>query len=130
MFFSAFQWNAFWNRAFQIGRNNGETESTDGGGYVHPYQAYKEKEYQRLKAEELRAELKRVDDELAEAERLRVEKLEEQRKLKARNAAKKLAALEAQLQEEINRLRIERVWLMRRLDDEEAALVLMLAPFH
>lgn len=105
-----------------------------GGGpgnphhYHAPYSAYKEAQY----LAEKRAELERIDDEIAQAEHRRLAALKRaQAKLVAEKAAKKLAATEATLQKEINRLRIERVWLMRLIDDEEAILVLLLSqPFH
>lgn len=130
--FSAFQSNAFQNNAFQIGRGS----STDGGGkpynYQLPYHKYREDELQRQRLAEKRADLKRVESELAQAEADRQKKLASAKKrLEAKNAAKQLAALEAQLQEEINRLRNERIWLMRLIDDEEAMLVLLLSlPLH
>lgn len=91
-----------------------------------PYYNYS-KEYERLELAEKHAELRRIDDELATAERAQQAKATEYAKLEANNAAKELAALEAQLQEEINRLRMERVWLMRLIDDDEAILVLLLS---
>lgn len=125
--YSAFQSNAFQRDAFQI--VSGIVESTavptrrDKDEYsYHPYLAIAEK----------RAEVKRIDTEIAETERKKLAAHKRARaKLMAEKAAKKLAALEATLQEEINRLRIERAWLMRRIDDEEAILVLLLTqPFH
>lgn len=93
---------------------------------------HKQEELKRKTLEEKRLELKRIEKELAESEGAKQEKLAmAKEKFRAKNAAKKLAALEASLQEEINRLRIERVWLMRLIDDEEAILVLLLTwPLH
>lgn len=106
-----------------------------GGGpgtvYHSPYSKYREEEYQR-KLKEHAAELKQVDKEIADAERRKQEELAELRaKRLARNAAKKIAATEAALQEQINVLRMERVRLMRLMQDEEAILVLLLSlPLH
>lgn len=128
MAYSAFQSNAFQNNAFQIVTSD---TNTGGGGYVPPYEKYREDQYQRKNLQEHNADLKRIDDELAEAEQRKQEQLAAQKKLKAKNSAKKLAALEALLQEEINRLRTERVWLMRQIDEEEAIFVLLLSmPLH
>lgn len=101
-----------------------------GGGPGEPHRKHWEDEYQRSRAAVVQhhAELKLIDNKLAEAEQARKEAREQ---LKAKKAAKKLAALEATLQEEINRLRMERVWLIRLIDDEEAILVLLLSwPLH
>jgi hypothetical protein len=86
----------------------------------HAYYNYDEK-YERLKHAEKHAELRRIDEELAAAQRRKDEELQ------AKLAAEELAALEAQLQEEISRLRTERAWLMRLIDDEEAIFVLLLS---
>jgi len=98
-----------------------------GGGYIPAYQKYKNEEYQRRKIAEDLAKLKRIDDEIAEAERKRLEALEARNKEKiAKREAKKQAALEAALLNEIGRLRIERAWLMRLIADEESILVIMM----
>ena len=116
-FYSAFQWNAFQNNSFQIKAT--AAPAVSGFGYKMPYFEYKEAEYQRQKTAKLKKELVSLDREIAEAEK---QKLLE---LQAKNAAEQ-AALEALLQEQIDRLRIERIWLMRRIDDEECILILML----
>lgn len=100
-----------------------------GAGYVHPYQAYREKEYERQTAEEKRQALQRIEDDLRDAELAKQEQLAEARTQE--KAAFEMAALEAQLQEEINNLRMERDWLMRLIDDEEAIFILLaMQPFH
>lgn len=124
-YYSGFQ--AFQRNAFQIkGRANEPDNGWLGGGYVHPHVKYRDEEAQRERIAQEKARLQRIENELAEAERKRLEALAEAQKRKAKKAAKQLAALEASLQDEINRLRIERIWLMRRIDDEECALILML----
>lgn len=105
-----------------------------GGGdrysYTSPYSRYQEEEYQKKTAAAKRAALKAVEDELAEAERQRKKQLARARELVTEKALAKLAAQEAKTLDEINRLRMERAWLIRRLDDEEAVLILMLSlPF-
>lgn len=131
---SAFQSNAFQSNAFQI--SGGAQAPVDsgvtllgGGGYVYPYERLREEEYKKKTAQQ--AELQRVSKELAEAEQRQREIAGKSAQAEARKTARKLAALEASLQEEINALRIERVRLMRRIDDEEAAIALLLSsPFH
>ena len=111
----AFQRSAFQSNAFQIN----DTEDNGWlGGYIPAHQAYTE-EKQREKIAQARAELSRVNEELAEAER--------NKELAQRKARKKaaLAALQARLEAEISRLRIERIGLMRRIDEEEAILIMM-----
>lgn len=129
-YYSGFQSNAFQGNAFQIKRGSNVVLLGGGpspGEKEHTYNPhvfrFKQEELKRQAIAKHRAELKRVENELAEAERKRIES---QAMLKAKNAAKKLAALEAQLQEEISRLRMERVWLIRLIDDEEAILILMM----
>lgn len=136
-YYSAFQRSAFQRTAFQIKIDGAVPPSVEllggGPGYEkeevynpHAFQ-YRQQELQQRKIAEHRAALQIIDDELAEAERLKQEKLAKQReRLQAKKAAKQLAALEAQLQEEINRLRMERVWLMRQIDDEECILIMMI----
>lgn len=135
MAFSAFQSNAFQSNAFQIIRSS-VTPSNDvillGGGpgrereeYVYNPDAFKHQQ-ERLQLQKLAEEhrkLQLLNDEIAEAERKASENNE---KLKAKKSAKKLAVLEASLQEEINRLRMERIWLIRRINDDEAILILMM----
>jgi hypothetical protein len=128
-FYGAFWGEAFWNQAFQIARAGTPEPTPDvellgGGGYVRPYQKYREEEYQRELIRKQQAELKRIDEELAEAERAKLA-LEAQRKAKRKAAAK--AALIAQQEEEISRLRIQRAWLMQRIRNNQLALAFLLA---
>lgn len=105
-----------------------------GGPGYRRYKSYAElrEEYELRTAEEKRVELKRIDEEIAEAEKRRLAALRRSKaKLLAEKAALRLVKLESDLREEINRLRMERVWLMRMIDDEEAILVLLCSlPFH
>lgn len=123
---TAFQSSAFQNNAFQIGG----PVAPSGFGYngPTPWEQYKETQY---KLEQERSKLESIDKELAlkearsqEAARLLALKTAEQRQKKA---AKLLAAEERRLLAEIDRLRMERIWLMRLIDDEEAILVILLA---
>lgn len=129
-------WGTSWATSWTRTASSGPTLL--GGkayGYRTPYSQHEEEEYQRKKLENTHAELQRLDNEIALSEREQREAREklaqasEQKRQK--KAAKELVALEASLQEEINRLRMERVWLIRRIDDEEAILLLLLSlPFH
>lgn len=117
-------WGASWGISWGSGSAPPEPTPTGHGGresFVLPYQRYQAEQYD---LEQKRKELQRISDDLAEAESKKQQAL-------AEAAALEAAALEANLQEEINRLRMERDWLMRQIDDEEAILVLMMSrPFH
>lgn len=135
---SAFQPNAFQNNAFQI-LNVGGNTGLLGGGPGEDHHGKRFRSYQenwQFDLEEGRARLKEVEQELSEAEQLKQSRLKEERiRLKAlreeKTAAMEMAALEASLQEEISRLRMERVWLMRIIDDEEAIIAILLSyPLH
>lgn len=91
--------------------------------YLTPADRYREEEYHRsIKAKKLA--LAEVEKEIADAEKRK------EKERKAKKAAAN-AVIEAMLQEEINVLRMERVRLMRLIDDEETILVLLLSlPFH
>ena len=114
--FSGFQPSGYQHSGYQIVEVD---LITLGGGYSYApaYQRYREEEYQRKTLAEKRAALQQIEDEIAQAE------------LAALEAAREMALIA--LQDEINRLRMERAWLMRQIDDEEAVIVLMLAsPLH
>lgn len=124
--FSGFQSNAFQSNAFQIVRG-GSAPSTVllGGGadvhhYHHPYAKYREEEYQRQIIATHKTELAIIDKELADTERLKAEHLAEQ------SANEQSLAFEAWLQQEISRLRIERIWLIQRIQEEESILLILL----
>lgn len=127
-YYSGFQRNAYQRNAFQIKTGGVVTPDITGGGFIYQTATdrHKEEQYQHSKIAQHREELQRVDDELADAARKQQEIADNLSKRQAKKAAKQLAALEASLQGEINRLRIERVWLMQRIDDEESILILML----
>jgi len=123
-FYSAFQRNAFWHKNYQIAIAAPAAPAVptqDSGRRRASYQENRQ-EYQQKVA---KVELRRVDDELAEAERKRLEAIAAQEKAK-KKAALKLAALQVSLEEEISRLRIERIWLMRWIDEQEAMLILLM----
>lgn len=141
---SGFSTSAFSTNAFDFGSispspapapSPGVVLLGGGPGYERPYRGYVSAEQRRNEYEsalERRLELQRIEDELAEAERQR---LAAQKRaaaaLLAENAAIRVAALEAALQGEINRLRMERDWLIRRLDEEEATIALLMSlPLH
>lgn len=133
--YGAFQISAFQNNAFQILTTAVAPPSTEllgGGGkskhsYIPPYAKYKEEEYlakKRLEARE--AKLAIIDKNIERIEQERLEKLaEEKEKRITKKAAKKLAALGVMLQEEISRLRMERAWLIRRINNERAVMTMV-----
>ena len=103
-----------------------------GGGYSYhsPYRQYQEREYEKKTAEAKRQALSDINREIAEAEKLRKLQLAKAERLKTEKALAKLAAEEIRTLEEISRLRMERAWLMRLIDEEEAILVLLMTmPF-
>lgn len=124
-----FQGNAFQNNALQIPRS-GSSVNTDSTGTFPDYYGARlsqMRQHERKIIEE-RAELKRVDTEITEAERKRKEQELAAEKAKVKkNAAKKLAALQAQLVEEINLLRLQRTELIQRINEEEGALIVLMA---
>lgn len=126
-FYAAFWSKSYWYEAYQTLRSDLQpTPDNDngwlGGGYVHPYEQYREEEYRREQIRKAQAELKRVEEELAEAEAEK-QRLEALKKAK-KKAAKDRAALLLLQEQEISRLRTERIWLMRQIDESEALLVL------
>ena len=132
----AFQNNAFQRNAVQIGGTAKPSIQLLGGGadvskewlkkhgFQYPYQELKNKEY--------KARLQNLEDKLSDAElqkRNLQQKLEAAEKKKAQEKYKKqldkLAALEAQAQEEIRSLLEEHRLLIRRIQDEEDSLILI-----
>lgn len=109
MAFSAFQTSGFQRNAYQIITT--PVAQVSGFGWKDPYREYKEKEYQREKIAKRKAELTHVEVKIAEEE------------VKLPHVEVDLRPL---LLEEISRLRIERDWLIRRIDEEETILVLMM----
>ncbi len=132
-------WGGAWGASWGASWGSGATPQPEpdpgwlgGGGYVHPYIRHRAEEEQREKIQRQKAEIDRLDAEIAEADRKQRE-ASEKRKAEARERREeaRLVALKAQLSDEINRLRMERAWLMRQIDDEEAILVLLLSmPLH
>ncbi len=98
--------------------------------YQSPYDRLREEEYQKKKLAEKYAQLKRAEQELKEAEAERKRQIAKAQRLKTERALAKLAAEELATLQEIDRLRMERAWLIRLIDEEEAILViLMTLPF-
>jgi hypothetical protein len=127
--FSGFQSNAFQRNAFQIVTSVTPPDNDNGwlggGGdytYHRPYDKLREDEYQRKLARE-RARLKTLEQELAEAEK---RKQQAEVILAEQKAARAQAALEKQILAQIRRLSLERAALIRRIDEDEATLVLLL----
>lgn len=121
----AFQLSAFQRSAFQIGYRAQQETPPSGGHPDYIYSTHRlrrEFEYKNKIVEEKR-ELERLKIEIAEAESKRL--IAEKAKVK-KNAAKKLAALQAQLEREINRLSILQAALIQRIKEDEAALVILL----
>lgn len=91
-----------------------------GGLYLTDHQRRREEEYRRKQLATNEAKLEQVDEDLAKKEQEQKDLLA---KSKAKRKAKKLAAQEQALLDEINRLRMERVWLIRRINNERAILI-------
>lgn len=122
MFYSAFQSNAFWNKAFQIGNNDNQPS---GGGYVYHSPSSKAEQEKRAKIAQEKTELQKVDSVLEEYKRKRELALQAQQVAK-RKAAVRLAALERGYLEEIDRLMQVRALLMHRIRQNEESLILLL----
>ena len=121
-FVSAYWGKSYWSRSYQINRSGTTFERPAGGWYERNY---REEAYQRELIREQQAELKRVEDELVEAEREK-KRLAALKKAK-KKAAEERAALLLQLEQEISRLSLRRIWLMRQIEEGEAILVLIMA---
>lgn len=121
--FSGFQPSGHQHSGYQIVENI----EIIGSGWEH-IPSYQKPEYQRKTLEEKRLELQRIDEEIAQAEQAKLDKLATE-DIAAENVMRELTMIA--LQDEINRLRTERVWLMRLVDDEEAIMALLLTmPLH
>jgi hypothetical protein len=121
-------WGGSWGTSWGLSWTRGTApvppvvQQPSGGWDVYLRSPYKKKH-----AED-KAELERLDKEIALAEERRIEALEAQRQ---RIAIREQIALEALLQDEINVLRMERVRLIRQIEDEEVSLALLLTlPLH
>ena len=104
--------------------SGGSTADTTGGGWIHPYTIYKA---EQAKKEAIELEIAQREKEL-ETERAQAKLHAELRD--SENLAREYAAKDAAIREEINRLLIEKATLIRRIDDEEATLLILLSlPF-
>lgn len=133
-----FQSSAFQSNAFQIAGSSGVILLGGGPGedqhVYHKYTSYSELRERALRKslEERNAELRHVEKEIKQKEQRRLIALQRSKaKLAEKDAAFRQAILEATLQDEINKLRMGRAWLMRMINDEETILVLLLSwPLH
>lgn len=132
-FYSAFAWQGFWNRSFQIARN--QEQITTGGGkeerqaYVTPYQKLQLDEEQREKVRKAKTDLDRLESVLRETDRQKRLAAESAKIARERNALKRAIELEAAENEylnEINRLLMVRAELVARVRHEEGLLVIMI----
>jgi hypothetical protein len=127
-FYAAFWSQGYWYQGYQTvpSQSAAQSHEVSGFGYKfpNPYREHKDAEYQREKVRKAKAELDRIAKELAsaEAEQKRLESLKKAKK----KAAKDRAAFLLLQEKEISRLREERIWLMRQIQEEESLLVLML----
>jgi hypothetical protein len=102
---------------------------TSGGGYIAD--AYAKFKPKIATVAEIRSEIEHIDEEIAQTEKRDSEREARIAKRQFEEISALQAELEAQLQEKINGLRMERIRLMRRIDDEEAILALLLSmPLH
>lgn len=130
--YSAFQSNAFQSNAFQIVRKSSAAPVT-GGGFIYQTAGQQHRNEQaKILRERERLRLIQEELERLEAGRAEAKRLQQRQQLQAWQERKLNEALilEAGIQSEIDRLRDQRALLIRRIDDEEAALVLLLSlPF-
>lgn len=125
MFYSAFQTNAFWRKSYQIGNNDNAEQNTAGFVYHSPYSDFKRKEAKREEIRKEKTELEKLESVLREAERKKA--LATANKLLAKKAqALRLANLENEYLEEINRLLKLRGELVQRIRRNEEDLLIML----
>ncbi len=116
-----FQGNSFQN-SFQINGAANDNDNSAGWSYVHPHV---ERDNLREKLRREKSELEKVNSVLAEFERKK--QLAAQNKLLAQaKAAERLAKLELEYENEINRLLQVRVLLLQRIKQDEEALFLMM----
>lgn len=127
--FGAFQSNAFQLNAFQILAGRPEPERVVPGGYVWhaPYHKYKDEEQKREQIRRDKTELERLEAVLAENERKKLLAAQSLAEAKAAKAKERLARLEREYIDEINRLLMVRASLMRRIRENEGLLIVMLA---
>jgi len=121
MFSSGFQ-----SFAFQTAGND-NTPTGSGGKeiYVTPYQKYQEEEYRRDKIRKEKTELEKLESVLREAERKK-ELAARNKLLATERRAIALARAEAEYLAEINRLLMVRADLIRRIKEDEAALIILI----
>ena len=106
-------------------------QTTEGGGFVYPYERLRDEQYQREKLRKQKTELEKLDSVLRETERKR-DLAAESREIalkakKDKRNAERLARLEQELLDEISRLLMVRADLMRRVKQSEEMLIVMLA---
>jgi hypothetical protein len=129
-FYSAFQWNAFQNNAYQIARaatTTGGSPSKETYSQFYPFQLEQVEKEKRAALKKQKSDLDRLDSVLAETRRLAAIAAENKLLAKEKRALE-LAAKEQEYLEEINRLlmvRVELVLKMRRNQQFIIALVLM-----
>lgn len=128
--FGAFQSSAFQANAFQIiPAIPPEPERVVPGGYVWnaPYHKYREEEKQRERIRRDKSELEKLESVLAENERKKLLAAQSLAEAKAAKSRERLARLEQEYIEEINRLLVVRASLIRRARANEALFVVMVA---
>lgn len=126
--FSGFQSNAFQRNAFQIVGGTDVVQPTPGDSrqhdvYITPYQAVK------LRQEKLRkekTELEKLDSVLKNIEKKKAV-VSESKLLAKKKRALELEQKENEYLQEINRLLVVRSDLMRRINEDEGLLILLMA---
>lgn len=127
--FSAFQASGFQLNAFQIIPTTVVVEEPAAVPTVHiyPYERYREEERKREELRREKTELERLKAVLEENERKKRLAMESQIAARTQKDRNRLAKLEAEYLEEINRLLAVRDMLMRRHKRNQAALLVIMA---
>lgn len=125
-----FQKNSFQLTAFQTGPINNEAPSYVGDNrytYVNPYQRYRSEEYHREQVRKEKSDLEKLNSVLEENKRKAVLAAESMRIALDKKNKARLKKLEQEYQDEIARLLMVRVELIRRVRQSEEMLICMMA---
>lgn len=129
--FGAFQSSGFQLNAFQIITTSTQPEPervVPGGTVYHaPYHKYREEERKREQIRKDKSELERLESVMAENERRKALAAQSLLDAKAKKDKERLARLEQEYIDEINRLLAVRAMLLQRMKRNQGALIVIMA---
>lgn len=129
--FGGFQISGFQANAFQIITSGSpvEPESAVPGGTVYhaPYHKYREEERKREQIRKDKSELEKLQSVLQENERKKALAAQSLIEAKAKKDKERLARLEQEYLDEINRLLAVRAMLLQRMKKNQGALIVFMA---